>query len=93
MISAYDCLIVPVMTEKSMKSAGKTYIFQVDSRATKIDVRNAVEKVFNVKVSKVNVLNRGGKKKVFRNRRGETQARKFAMVNLSEGTINFEGGF
>lgn len=93
MISAYDCLIAPVMTEKSMKSTEGTYVFRVDLNATKLDIRNAVEKVFNVKVAQVNVLNRGGKKKVFRGKFGETKAKKFAMVRLSEGTINYEGGF
>jgi len=93
MISEYDCLIAPVMTEKAMNS-GKdgTYVFKVHTDATKLDISKAVEKVFNVKVSKVNVLNRGGKQKTFRQRKGETKPRKLAIVRLSEGTINFEGG-
>lgn len=93
MISVYDCLIAPVMTEKAMNS-GKdgTYVFKVHIDATKLDISRAVEKVFSVKVSKVNVLNRNGKKRTFRNKKGLTKPRRIAVVRLSEGTINFEGG-
>ena len=93
MMSEYDCLVAPVMTEKAMNS-GKdgTYVFKVHSDATKLDISKAVEKVFKVKVSKVNVLNRNGKQKTFRNRKGLTKPRKIAVIRLSEGTINFECG-
>ena len=92
-ILEYDCLIAPVMTEKAMNS-GKdgTYVFKVHSDATKLDISKAIEKVFKVKVAKVNVLNRDGKQKSFRNKKGVTKPRRLAIVRLSEGTINFEGG-
>lgn len=96
MISEYDCLIAPVMTEKAMKGGeggNALYIFTVLPEATKLDVTRAVEKVFSgVKVASVNILNRNGKKKTFRGKRGETKPRKLAFVRLSEGSINFEGG-
>lgn len=92
MIPEYDCLIVPVMTEKSMSAVSGVHTFRVNANATKLDVRRAVEKVFNVKVDKVNILNRGEKKKTFRGKLGKTEAKKLARVRLSEGTINFEGG-
>ena len=92
MMSEYDCLLSPVMTEKSMKNENGIYAFKVHYCAAKSDVKRAVEKVFNVKVSGVNILNRNGKKKTFRGKRGETQGRKIAFVRLSEGTINYEGG-
>jgi large subunit ribosomal protein L23 len=92
MIHEYDCLIVPVMTEKAMNSAKGVYVFEVADVATKFDVKRAVEKVFDVKVGKVNILNRVGKKRVFRNRKGNVAGKKHAIVRLSEGTINFEGG-
>ena len=93
MISAYDCIIAPVMSEKAM-GAGKegVYVFKVNSCATKLDIRNAVEKVFNVKVAKVNVLNRVGKNRTFRGVRGRTSSSRFAVVRLADGVINFEGG-
>jgi large subunit ribosomal protein L23 len=93
MISEYDCLIAPVMTEKAMnRGKDSVYEFRIHPDAIKSDVSRAVEKVFGVKVAKVNVLNRVGKKKVFRRTIGETKPRKIAIVRLSEGTINFEGG-
>lgn len=93
MISEYDCLIEPVMTEKAMSSKIEgVHVFKIATAATKLDVKRAVEKVFNVKVAKVNVLNRGGKKRVFKGKVGYTASRKIAVVRLAEGVINFEGG-
>jgi large subunit ribosomal protein L23 len=68
MRDAMNILIRPVVSEKTygLMDAG-TYVFVVDPRATKIDVRNAVEQAFNVKVTNVNTLNRKGKNT--RNRR------------------------
>lgn len=94
MKSLYDCLVVPVMTEKAMNSKSDgVYVFKVNVDSTKIDIKKAVEKVFDVKVSKVNVLNRQGKQKSFRSKKGETKSRKIAIVSLAKGgVINFEGG-
>jgi large subunit ribosomal protein L23 len=94
MISEYDCLIAPVMTEKAMNSSKDgVYVFRIHPKATKFDVCRAVEKVFSVKVDAVNVSNRKGKKRLFRGRVGETKPRKLAVVRLAEGNvINFEGG-
>jgi large subunit ribosomal protein L23 len=92
-MSPYDCLIVPVMTEKSMNSGKEgVYVFRVNINASKLDVKAAVEKVFSVKVAKVSVLNRKGKTRTFRGKIGNTAYKKHAVVRLSEGTINFEGG-
>ena len=88
MRDAMSILIRPVVSEKTygLMDAG-TYVFVVDPHATKIDVRNAVERAFNVKVTKVNTLNRKGK--TTRNRRtGVTGARpstKRAIVTLRQG--------
>lgn len=92
-MSEYDCLIAPVMTEKAMNSAADgIHVFRVNTCATKVDVKSAVEKIFKVKVAKVNILNRGGKKRTFRGKVGKTADKKIAVVRLKEGTINFEGG-
>jgi large subunit ribosomal protein L23 len=69
----------------------RTYVFIVDPKATKVDVRNAVEQAFNVKVTNVNTLNRKGKST--RNRRtgvvGTRPSTKRAIVTLAPGdTIN-----
>jgi large subunit ribosomal protein L23 len=82
------------MTEKTMNSSKEgVHVFKVDANATKLDIKRAVEKVFNVKVAKVNVLNREGKKRVYKGRAGETKFTRRAIVRLAEGAINFEGGF
>ena len=88
MRDAMNILIRPVVSEKTYASMETgTYVFVVDPRATKIDVRNAVEQAFNVKVIKVNTLNRKGKST--RNRRsgvtGTKPGTKRAIVTLKEG--------
>lgn len=78
----------PVISEKtySLMNHG-VYVFVVDPKATKIDVRNAVEQAFGVKVDKVNTLNRKGK--ATRNRRTNTVGHrpdtKRAIVTLHPG--------
>ena len=71
---------------------GNVYTFLVAKEADKVDVKRSVEEIFNVKVSKVNVLNRKGKFKIFRGHVGQHADRKIAIVTLSEGSINYEGG-
>jgi large subunit ribosomal protein L23 len=78
----------PVISEKTYGLMNQNvYVFVVDPKATKIDVRNAVEQAFGVKVDKVNTLNRKGK--TTRNRRTNTQGKrpdtKRAMVTLRSG--------
>ncbi|MEY2474436.1 MAG: large subunit ribosomal protein [Actinomycetota bacterium] len=81
-----DVLIKPVVSEKSygLQDAG-VYTFIVQPNATKPEIRDAVEKIFNVKVAKVNTLNRPGKRK--RNRRsftfGKRPDTKRAIVTLA----------
>jgi large subunit ribosomal protein L23 len=81
-----DVLIKPVVSEKSygLQDAG-VYTFIVQPNATKPEIRDAVEKIFNVKVAKVNTLNRQGKRK--RNRRsftfGKRPDTKRAIVTLA----------
>lgn len=81
-------LIRPVISEKTYALMNRNvYVFVVDPRATKIDVRLAVEQAFSVKVDKVNTMNRKGK--ATRNRRTNTVGRrpdtKRAIVTLHAG--------
>ena len=63
-MNMYDIIRRPVITEQSMADvADKKYVFEVAMNATKTDVKAAVEKIFNVKVAKVNTLIVGGKVK------------------------------
>ena len=79
-----DVILRPVVTEASMAEMdNKRYQFDVDVRATKTQVKNAVEKVFNVKVAKVNIMNSKGKKKRMGRYEGYTKKRRKAIVTLT----------
>jgi len=83
MLYAEDVIIKPIITEKSYSemAAGK-YTFQTKIDATKIDIKNAVEKLFNVKVLKVNTLRYDGKQKRVGVHQGKTSAWKKAIVTI-----------
>jgi large subunit ribosomal protein L23 len=77
-----------LLTEKGtfLTEKQNQYLFRVDPSANKIEIKNAVEKVFNVKVMKVNTMNRPGKRKRLRSMNyGMTSAWKRAVVTLKEG--------
>ncbi|AVK99613.1 50S ribosomal protein L23 [Pediococcus inopinatus] len=79
-----DIILRPVVTESSMAEMdNKRYTFDVDTRATKTEVRKAVEDVFDVKVVKVNVMNVKGKLKRQGRYSGYTKKRRKAIVTLS----------
>ncbi len=84
----HDVIIAPIVSEKSyaLSEAG-VYTFKVATDATKPQIHDAVEAIFNVKVAKVNTLNRKGKRK--RNRRtytfGSRPDTKRAIVTLAPG--------
>ncbi len=80
---AEEIIIAPVVTEKSNDGLqeGK-YTFKVNKKATKIEIKNAVEKLFDVKVLKVNTINVRGKKKRVRYQIGKTPDWKKAIVTI-----------
>jgi large subunit ribosomal protein L23 len=83
-----DVIIQPVVSEKSYSLLDRNvYTFRVHPDATKPEIRNAVEKVFGVRVTKVNTQNRKGKRT--RNRgnlgHGKRPDQKRALVTLAEG--------
>jgi large subunit ribosomal protein L23 len=89
-----NCLVAPIMTEKSNAALEHgIHVFLVAPKATKDQVKKAVESLFSVKVAQVNILTRVGKKRTFRRRIGCTSSSRRAYVRLKEGTINLEGGF
>ena len=82
----YDVIVAPVVTEKAtMASEHNKVVFKVASKATKPQIKEAVEKLFDVKVKSVNTLNRRGKLKAYRNSIGRQQNFKRAIVTLEEG--------
>jgi large subunit ribosomal protein L23 len=92
--SAYDVILSPVITEKStLVSEVNQVIFKVASRATKPEIKAAVESLFKVKVKAVNTLVRKGKLKTFRGHRALQSDHKKAIVTLVEGhTIDLATG-
>ena len=82
----YDIIIAPLITEKAtMASEHNQVIFKVAPNATKPQIKEAVEKLFDVKVKKVNTLVRKGKLKTSRGSRGIQSDVKRAIVTLEEG--------
>jgi large subunit ribosomal protein L23 len=82
----YDVLISPVITEKATTASEyNKVVFKVARTATKPQIKEAVEKLFDVKVKSINTLIRKGKVKTFKNRIGEQQSTKRAIVTLEEG--------
>lgn len=81
----------PKITEKSLKLAkGMVYVFEVETKATKDQIKNSIEKLFKVKVKEVKTTTRKGK----RRRRGKRQivgqlaSTKLAFIHVSEGKID-----
>ncbi|MBQ2513360.1 MAG: 50S ribosomal protein L23 [Clostridia bacterium] len=90
-----DIIISPIITESSMDMMqNKKYVFKVMRSATKPEIAEAVEKMFDVKVKSVNTLNVKGKQRRVRYQQGYTAAWKKAFVTLTEDskTIAFFDG-
>lgn len=88
-MNAYDIIKKPLLSEKSYAQIGeKIYTFVCDKNATKIDIRNAVEKIFDVKVEKVNTMIVKGKEKSQNTKKGRTVGKtsdyKKAIVTLKK---------
>ena len=91
MRSAYDVILKPVITEKSMDlTADKKYTFKVAVDADKTAVKNAVEEIFDVNVAKFNIMNVNGKLKRMGRTVGRTAAYKKAIVTLTEDSKEIE---
>ena len=91
-MTAYDIIIRPVITERSMNSvADKKYVFEVAPTAGQIEIKKAVEEIFGVKVAKVNTMNVSGKaKRMGAARPGRTKDWKKAVVQLREDSKSIE---
>ena len=82
----YDVIVAPVITEKATTASEfNKVVFKVASKASKPQIKEAVEKLFDVKVKSVNTLVRKGKTKVFRGNLGSQSNVKRAVVTLEEG--------
>ncbi|MDA1478154.1 50S ribosomal protein L23 [Bacillus sp. CLL-7-23] len=86
-----DVLKRPVITERSAElMTEKKYTFDVDVRANKTEVKDAVEQIFGVKVEKVNIMNYKGKFKRVGRYSGMTNKRRKAIVKLTADSKEIE---
>ncbi len=83
----YSVIRAPRVSEKTarLQEVSNQYAFEVATDATKADIKEAIEKIFDVKVEAVNVVNVKGKNKSFRNRTGSRGSWRNAYVRLAEG--------
>ena len=95
MRTAYDIILKPVITEASMENMQqKKYTFKVAKDANKIEIANAVEEIFKVKVAKVNTISVRGKARRMGRYEGYTPSWKKAVVTLKADskTLDFFDG-
>ncbi len=91
MKNAYDVILRPVITEKSMDGvADRQYTFIVEKSANKTEIRQAIESVFNVQVASVNTIKRLGKIKRQGQHEGRRPSTKKAVITLKEGSKGIE---
>ncbi len=83
----YQVIRRPIISEKSTRVAERhnQIMFEVDRKATKIEIREAIEKIYGVRVLSVQVANRKGKTKRFRNSLGARSDQRKAFVRLQAG--------
>ncbi|MBL3687355.1 50S ribosomal protein L23 [Leucobacter zeae] len=88
--SAHDVIIRPIVSEKSygLIDANGQYTFEVQPAASKTEIKLAIEQVFNVKVAKINTLNRKGKTRRTKFGAGKRKDTKRAIVTLKSGSID-----
>lgn len=86
-----EIIKAPIITEKTNNlTSENVYVFKVDKKANKTEIKQVIEKKFNVKVESVNTVNVDGKKKRVGKYTGYTSSYKKAYVKLKEGsTIEF----
>ncbi len=92
LLAPHQIIVRPLVTEKGVHRSNRynAYAFEVNTQATKADVRKAIEHLFNVKVLKVHVQNRRGKPRRSRFHLGRTKDWKKAIVTLDpEHRIEF----
>ena len=91
----YKVLLAPRMTEKSTQvgESSNQYVFKVTTDSNKKEIKDAVEKLFEVNVESVRIVNVKGKSKSFKLRTGKRNDWKKAYVRVQEGqVIDFLGG-
>ena len=85
-IHLYDKILSPLVTEKSTNLSEKNKIvFKVPSKANKKNIKNNIEKIFKVNVTKVNIINKQNRTKLTRGRKVKVSGFKKAIITLKKG--------
>ena len=85
-IHLYDKILSPVVTEKSTNlSEQNKIVFKVPSSANKINLKNSIEKIFKVNVTKINIINKRNRIKFTRGRKVKVSGFKKAIITLKKG--------
>ncbi len=91
MKSPYDVIRRPIITERTSEMmVDRKYVFEVDRRVNKTEIKQAVEAIFKVKVTSVNTINVPGKPKRYGKHSGYTSEWKKAIVTLSPDSKELE---
>ena len=90
----YDVILSPVITEKATRILeNNQVVFKVSKRATKPQIKNAIEALYNVEVISVNTINIKGKSKIFKGIKGKRTDIRKAVIRLKEGqSIDLSSG-
>lgn len=90
-MTAYEIIRKPLITEKTelLRKEHNKYTFEVNKKANKIEIKKAVEEIFDVKVANVSTLNVKPVTKRHGMKLYKTQAKKKAVVELASGTISY----
>ena len=85
-LSLYDKILFPVVTEKSTNlSEQNKIVFKVPSNANKKNLKNNIEKIFKVNVTKINIINKQNRIKLTRGRKVKVSGYKKAIITLKKG--------
>jgi len=85
-IHLYDKIISPLLTEKTTNLSGlNKIVFKVQKNANKINIKNTIEKIFKVNVTKVNIINIQNRTKLTRGRKVKISGFKKAIITLKKG--------
>ena len=88
-IHLYDKILSPLVTEKSTNlSEQNKIVFKVPSKANKKNIKNNIEKIFKVNVTKVNIINKQNRTKLTRGRKVKVSGFKKAIITLKKGQSN-----
>ena len=94
MNNLYNIVIAPIITEKATKISEKNqYVFKVKIDSNKKEIKQAIEKLFKVKIKKIKTIKIKGKSKILKGTKGRRSDYKKAIICLNKGeNLDYSGG-